>query len=269
MKAPTHDMPASTVETSVAPLAPATFTDDDLGTRRYAGARLVPGRRTVACRDAGHDGPVAVAVDGVPILAGQVRPLQEAAVEVLDRAHAGVEDGDGDAGALDSGLEDVARLRAPHVGRVGRRVVPRRRVDLSGAVGGDGAHAGLPHQVAQAVGRHGRRDAVDDREPGTGAPADPATAVRTASIAPCEPETTTRSRALPVAVSPGSRMPGAVMPGVELPPAEGTTAREDPARAAARAAPTRIARRGGTAARVQALERNVAERDPDLIDYLL
>jgi hypothetical protein len=58
------------------------------------------------------------------------------------------------------------------------------------------------------------------------------------------------------------------MPGMVV-PVDGTVAREDPARAAARAAPTRIARRGATAVRVQALERIVAERDPELIDYLL
>jgi hypothetical protein len=59
------------------------------------------------------------------------------------------------------------------------------------------------------------------------------------------------------------------MPGTLVLPVDDTVAKEEPARAAARAAATSIASRGATAVRVQALERNVAERDAELIDYLL
>src|SRR4051794_35205522 len=134
-----------------------------------------------------------------------------------------------------------------------------------------------PERSAVTAVTPGSRDSSPSRSAGTtaetpsmigrGARAVPptrCTAARTADMAPCDPETTTRCSAEPVADRPGSRTPGRA--GVAL--TVGATANELPASAAARARAPRRALRGVATLRVQALDCNVAERDCGLINYL-
>ncbi|CAA9334656.1 MAG: hypothetical protein AVDCRST_MAG16-1477 [uncultured Frankineae bacterium] len=147
-------------------VAPGDLDGDDVGSGGDTGVRTAGaggGGGAVPGDQARHDGPVAVGVDQAR-LAREVRSVHQASLEVRQRRHAGVEDGDADALAVVAARPARHGLHRLGEGRGGARLVPGVVHEATLAVGRHGPDLRGVGEAAQLRGGDDRRDAVHQRQ---------------------------------------------------------------------------------------------------------